>query len=148
MGHLWRDETIGCEKNRSRRCAEQETVLHHAVLGGGERTFSLDETEAAYGLNWISFPERNQRFVTSLVQLRVLVMFSVKLSLSSFVQYNSAANLVFANVRLRYNPREGNDFYVVYNAFNRYGFDEQMPNRIYAYNNRISGDRSIWNGEA
>lgn len=29
------------------------------------------------------------------------------------------------------------------NAFNRYGFDEQMPIRVYAYNNRLSGDRSI-----
>ena len=29
------------------------------------------------------------------------------------------------------------------NAFSRYGFDEQVPNRIYAYNNRISGDRTI-----
>ena len=29
------------------------------------------------------------------------------------------------------------------NAFNRYGYDEQVPNRIYAYNNRISGDRTI-----
>jgi predicted transcriptional regulator of viral defense system len=29
------------------------------------------------------------------------------------------------------------------NAFNRYGFDEQIPIRIYAYNNRISGDRRI-----
>lgn len=29
------------------------------------------------------------------------------------------------------------------NAFNRYGFDEQIPNRIYVYNNRISGERSI-----
>ena len=29
------------------------------------------------------------------------------------------------------------------NAFNRYGFDEQVPNRVYAYNNRISGERSI-----
>jgi predicted transcriptional regulator of viral defense system len=29
------------------------------------------------------------------------------------------------------------------NAFNRYGFDEQVPTRIYAYNNRISGDRKI-----
>ena len=29
------------------------------------------------------------------------------------------------------------------NAFNRYGFDGQMPNRVYAYNNRLSGDRSI-----
>ncbi len=29
------------------------------------------------------------------------------------------------------------------NAFNRYGFDGQLPNRIYAYNNRISGHRTI-----
>jgi predicted transcriptional regulator of viral defense system len=29
------------------------------------------------------------------------------------------------------------------NAFNRYGFDEQVPVRVYAYNNRISGDRTI-----
>ena len=29
------------------------------------------------------------------------------------------------------------------NAFNRYGFDEQMPTRVYAYNNRLSGDRVI-----
>ena len=29
------------------------------------------------------------------------------------------------------------------NAFNRYGFDEQVPTRIYAYNNRISGERTI-----
>jgi predicted transcriptional regulator of viral defense system len=26
------------------------------------------------------------------------------------------------------------------NAFNRYGFDEQVPNRLYAYNNRITGN--------
>ncbi len=29
------------------------------------------------------------------------------------------------------------------NAFNRYGFDDQVPTRIYAYNNRISGERTI-----
>ena len=29
------------------------------------------------------------------------------------------------------------------NAFNRYGFDEQIPTRVYAYNNRVSGGRKI-----
>jgi predicted transcriptional regulator of viral defense system len=29
------------------------------------------------------------------------------------------------------------------NTFNRYGFDEQIPIRVYAYNNRLSGDRKI-----
>jgi predicted transcriptional regulator of viral defense system len=29
------------------------------------------------------------------------------------------------------------------NAFNRYGLDEQVPTRVYVYNNRISGERKI-----
>jgi len=29
------------------------------------------------------------------------------------------------------------------NAFNRYGFDDQIPTRVYAYNNRVSGERRI-----
>lgn len=29
------------------------------------------------------------------------------------------------------------------NAFNRYGFNDQIPNRVYAYNNRISGNRRV-----
>jgi predicted transcriptional regulator of viral defense system len=29
------------------------------------------------------------------------------------------------------------------NTFNHYGFDDQIPNRVYAYNNRISGDRRV-----
>lgn len=29
------------------------------------------------------------------------------------------------------------------NAFNRYGYDEQIPNRVYAYNNRLYGDKTI-----
>lgn len=33
---------------------------------------------------------------------------------SSFIQYNTAVNKAFANVRFRYNPCEGNDFYIVY----------------------------------
>jgi predicted transcriptional regulator of viral defense system len=28
-------------------------------------------------------------------------------------------------------------------AFNRYGWTEQIPNRLYAYNNRLSGDRQV-----
>ncbi len=74
-----------------------------------------------YELNWISFPDRpgrpdgDDRVVSSLARLRALVMLSVKLSVSSFIQYNTAADIAVANVRLRYNPREGNDLYVVYN---------------------------------
>lgn len=29
------------------------------------------------------------------------------------------------------------------NAFNYYGFDDQVPTRVYAYNNKISGERTV-----
>lgn len=29
------------------------------------------------------------------------------------------------------------------NVFNRYGWDQQIPNRVYAYNNKLSGDQAI-----
>lgn len=29
------------------------------------------------------------------------------------------------------------------NAFNRYGWDDQVPNRVYAYNDKLSGERRI-----
>ena len=37
------------------------------------------------------------------------------LSLLAFVQLNSASDAVIANVRFRYNPKEGTDLYLVYN---------------------------------
>jgi hypothetical protein len=42
-------------------------------------------------------------------------MHSTKLSASTFVQYNTLNAAFIANFRLRYNPREGNDFYIVFN---------------------------------
>lgn len=42
-------------------------------------------------------------------------MLNTKCSASAFIQYNSAVDAVVANIRLRYNPREGVDFYLVYN---------------------------------
>lgn len=33
------------------------------------------------------------------------------------------------------------------NAFNRYGFSEQVPNRLYVYNNRLSGRRLVGSSE-
>jgi hypothetical protein len=37
------------------------------------------------------------------------------LSTNAFIQFSSSANTVSANVRFRYNFREGNDLWIVYN---------------------------------
>lgn len=44
-------------------------------------------------------------------------MLSTKLSISGLVQYLNTEDELITNFRLRYNPREGNDFYIVYNDF-------------------------------
>jgi Domain of unknown function (DUF5916) len=73
----------------------------HLTLGG------------MYELDWVEFPERKQEFIGQIIQLRVLATLSLKFSASAFIQYNSADHAAIVNIRLRFNPREGNDLYLV-----------------------------------
>lgn len=61
------------------------------------------------------FLERDQVFTPRVSRFRVEGTPSVKHSLQAFVQHNSASKVVTGNLRFRYNPREGNDLYLVYN---------------------------------
>ncbi|MBC8180731.1 carbohydrate binding family 9 domain-containing protein [candidate division KSB1 bacterium] len=72
------------------------------------------ELSGFYQFNRVSFPDRNQHFTAHISRIKALWMMSTSLSLSAFVQYNSAADAFITNVRFRYNPREGNDLYLVY----------------------------------
>lgn len=76
---------------------------------------SLLQLDAALEIDKIAFPARNEDWTAAILRLRALVMLSTKLSVSSFLQYSSASDAVVANLRFRYNPREGADFYLVYN---------------------------------
>jgi len=83
-----------------------------------------------YQINWITFPDRDEEFTAHIGRLRVELTLTTALSAFAFVQYNSKIDMVSANVRLRYNPREGNDLYLVYNeGFNtdRYREDPALP---------------------
>ena len=68
-----------------------------------------------YEFNHIEFPDRNQKLTAQIGQVRLLATLSTKFSALAFVQHNSAARELTGNIRLRYNPREGIDLYVVYN---------------------------------
>jgi hypothetical protein len=72
------------------------------------------EMGGTYEFNKVTFAGRNQEFTAHLAKVRVLAMFSTQFSAAAFVQYNTATNTVTTNVRVRYNPREGNDLYLVY----------------------------------
>jgi hypothetical protein len=77
--------------------------------------FSDLELSGDYQFNLVTFPGRNQSFTAHIAKLRALYMLNTKFSASAFLQYNSAAHIVIGNIRLRYNPREGIDLYIVYN---------------------------------
>ncbi len=78
-----------------------------------------------YEYNNIIFAARDQKFIAHISRFRVRFMLNTRLSVSTFVQHNSADDAVIANFRLRYNPREGNDLYLVYNEdFNTSRYQE------------------------
>ena len=41
--------------------------------------------------------------------------FSIRLSVKLLSQYDELSNMINSNVRVRYNPREGTDLYIVFN---------------------------------
>jgi hypothetical protein len=73
------------------------------------------ELSGSYLFNRIRLPDRDQRFDSHLARLRIGTALNTKVSANAFIQFNSAANAVSANVRFRYNFREGNDLWIVYN---------------------------------
>lgn len=84
----------------------------------------------SYAYNRIRFADRDESFDAHLVSGRLDVMMNTKLSVAAFVQYSSSGNVLLSNVRFRFNPREGNDFYLVYNEgfnTNRLSSMPQLP---------------------
>jgi hypothetical protein len=76
------------------------------------------ELNGLYQVSRITFADRPsgaEQVTIQVARLRARVMLSGELSTAFLVQYTSAANLVTLNARLRYNRREGQDFYVVFN---------------------------------
>ena len=88
------------------------------------------QISGAYEYNYITFPDRNQSMQSHIGRLNILYMYSTKLSASAFVQLNTSNDAFIGNFRLRYNPREGNDFYLVFNesrGFMASSSDPEIP---------------------
>lgn len=76
------------------------------------RRLSLD---LFYQNNSIRFNSRQQELIAHIARARMEISFNTRFTFTSFVQYNSAASLGVINARFRYNPRDGNNFYLVFN---------------------------------
>ncbi len=90
---------------------------------------------AAWEYNRVVFSDRNQSLNSNIVRLKAQFTVTTKLSFSAFIQYNDIDNGIITNLRIRYNPREGNDFYLVFNEGRNTYRDIEDP-RLPAFNAR------------
>ncbi|MBU4255215.1 MAG: carbohydrate binding family 9 domain-containing protein [Acidobacteria bacterium] len=68
-----------------------------------------------YQYNRVVFPDRSLAFTAHIARIKLEATLSTAFTASAFLQYNSAVSAVIANIRLRFNPREGTDLYLVIN---------------------------------
>ena len=80
-----------------------------------------------YQYNIVNIPARNQHFESHLARIKTEFTFTTKLSLLMYFQYSSNDNFGIDNIRLRYNPKEGNDLYLVYNDGYNTSLDRFTP---------------------
>lgn len=73
------------------------------------------ELGGTFEVRHIVFPDRDVELTPRIARLRTRVMLDARLSAAAFVQFNSDEDRVAANVRLRYNPSEGHDLWLVWN---------------------------------
>jgi len=89
--------------------------------GGTQNAFSytgrVDLTqhlaiEPRVSVNWLDLPQGKVR--TELYSARTTVTMTPRMFVATFLQYNSAANVVGVNTRFRWEYRPGSDFFFVY----------------------------------
>ena len=88
------------------------------------------ELGGEYEFNRVRFPDRDQGFDAHVIRLRTQIGLNTKVSTNAFIQFNSTDDFVSANIRFRYNFREGNDLWIVYNEglnSDRYRVSPRLP---------------------
>jgi len=83
--------------------------------------------QGSLSYNKLSFESMNIYKDITLASFKLLYTFSTKFTLSSQLQYNSLSKTYAGNFRLRYNPKEGNDFFLVYNGDFNQGMGQVQP---------------------
>ena len=90
-----------------------------------------------YQYSLVTIEERDQKFISHLARLRTEFTFTTKLSLSMFFQYSSNDKFGVNNVRFRYNPREGNDLYIVYSDEYNTHLNREIPTLPFAETRKL-----------
>lgn len=93
------------------------------------------ELGVIYNFEKLDFGGRDLHIINNILGVKTLYMLDTKLSLSAYIQYNTSGKGIMTNLRLRYNPKEGNDLYLVFNEGRNTNLDREIP-RLPVYSER------------
>ncbi len=86
------------------------------------------ELAAVYNFDYVDFSRRNVKMINHITGIKVLYMFDTHFSAFAYVQYNTDVNEIITNIRFRYNPKEGNDLYLLFNEGRNTNLIREIPN--------------------
>jgi len=93
------------------------------------------ELGGSYNFDHVVVTKRDVSMTNHIIGLKALYMLNTKFSINAFIQYNTAVKEVITNLRFRYNPREGNDLYLVFDEGRNSDLYREVPN-LPVYNAR------------
>jgi len=85
------------------------------------------EIGVTYNFDRLRFPTRYQELTNHIIGIKSIYMLDTRLSINAFIQYNTAVHGILTNLRLRFNPKEGNDFYLVFNEGRNTQLTREIP---------------------
>lgn len=110
-------------KRLSMRFQPTWNISRHLELGG------------TYNFDHVSVKKRDLSMTNHILGIKALYMFNTLLSVNAFIQYNTDYSGIITNLRIRYNPREGNDLYLVFNEDRNTDLYRELP-VLPVYNSR------------
>jgi hypothetical protein len=93
------------------------------------------ELGGTYNFDHVNIIKRDVSMTNHIIGIKVLYMLDTHLSVNAYIQYNTALHGIITNFRLRYNPKEGNDLYLVFNEDRNTDLTRELPN-LPVYNSR------------
>jgi hypothetical protein len=86
------------------------------------------ELGGTYNFDHVNVSKRDITWTNHIIGLKALYMLNTKFSVNAFVQYNTSVHEIISNFRIRYNPKEGNDLYLVFNEGRNMDLTRELPN--------------------
>ena len=125
------DVEVGYSLGRQNRLAGRLSVQHGGFFGGTKTSVNFGMGQGFFGtrlqispqlsfeptlsINRIDIPAIGPAFTTEIISTRAIYAFNPLMFFSGLVQYNSAADAVSTNLRLRWEYNPGSELFVVYN---------------------------------